>query len=301
MSSPGTGALRALRAGLLGLVCVVLALAGHLAGGGRAPSVWAVLILALPMAAVCLGLTARRRGAASIGAVVAGSQLVLHEALMWFQAGTTCTGATGLHAHHEQLAQLAHAAPVTDCRPMAGMGAALAAGPGASTALMVLGHALAAGLTTLLLAHGETLLWRLWDRLTRVPTPVPPVLSPWRPADPRPVRRPGRPAASRRDPATGPSGPGRGPRLTRADPGGGGPLRRPHPLPRDRTVRGAQRGPDMPVPHPNHPTYPRAAAGPPSSWRPPSSRRPHSSSRPARPRPTWSSPRTARPPAVRSR
>lgn len=175
MSSPGTGALRGLRAGLLGVVCVVLALAGHLLGGGRAPSAWAVLILALPMAGVCLALTARRRGAASLGAVVAGSQLVLHEALMWFQAGAACTGPADVHAHLGH-----HAAAVTGCLPMAGMSPGrswLPAGP-AATALMVLGHVLAAAVTTLVLAHGEALLWRLWHRLTRgVPdvgaTPVP--------------------------------------------------------------------------------------------------------------------------------
>jgi hypothetical protein len=163
VSSPGTGALRAVRAGLLGLVCVVLALAGHLAGGGHAPSPWGVVILALPMSALCLALTARRRGVGSIGAVVAGSQLVLHEALMWFQAGTACTGPADVHAH------LGHAAAVSGCGPMAGMASALPAGAGGSRAavLMVLGHALAAAVTTVVLAHGEALLWRLWHRLAR--------------------------------------------------------------------------------------------------------------------------------------
>jgi hypothetical protein len=161
VSSPGTGALRAVRAGLLGLVCVALALAGHLAGGGRAPSPWAVLILALPMAAVALALTARRRGVGSIGAVVAGSQLVLHEALMWFQAGAACTGPGDVHAHLGH-----HAAAVTGCLPMAGMSPGLPGGL-AATAVMVLGHAVAGAVTTLVLAHGEALLWRLWSRLTR--------------------------------------------------------------------------------------------------------------------------------------
>jgi hypothetical protein len=169
VSSPGSGALRAVRAGLLGLVCVLLALSGHLAGGGHAPSPWAVVILALPMAALCLGLTARRRGVGSIGAVVAGSQLVLHEALMWFQAGTACTGPADVHAHAHLPAHLGQAEAVSGCRPMAGMASALPAGAGGSraAALMVLSHALAAAVTTVVLAHGEALLWRLWHRLTR--------------------------------------------------------------------------------------------------------------------------------------
>ena len=55
MDSPASGAFRGLRAAVLGVVCVALALTGHLLGGGRAPSLWALLILGVPMGAVSLG------------------------------------------------------------------------------------------------------------------------------------------------------------------------------------------------------------------------------------------------------
>jgi hypothetical protein len=164
VSSPATGALRSLRAALLGGVCVALALAGHVAAGGRAPSAWAVLILTVPMGALALALTSHRRGLPSIGATVIGSQLLLHKALMW-SAGAGCSVSGDPHAH------LGHggAGAVVSCLPMAGMGT-----PGTvhfSTGAMLLAHVLAGLLSTLLLAYGETLLWRCWDRLARVPAP----------------------------------------------------------------------------------------------------------------------------------
>jgi hypothetical protein len=180
VSSPATGALRSLRAALLGAVCVALALAGHVAAGGRAPSAWALLILAVPMGVVALALTSRRRGLPVIGATVAVSQVCLHQALMW-SAAANCSVSGDLHAH------LGHAGSgaVVRCAPMAGMTGIDGIGSMASrtparfsTAAMALAHVVAGLVTTLVLAHGEALLWRLWHRLTRLPAPRAVRLSP---------------------------------------------------------------------------------------------------------------------------
>jgi hypothetical protein len=162
VSSPASGALRSLRAALLGAACVGLALTGHVVGGGRAPSLWALVILAIPMGGGSLALTSRRRGLPVIGLTVAGSQLLLHQALMWSSAGCAVTGDLQAHLGH------AATAPVLDCASMPGMGST--AGPTHfSTLAMLLGHALAAAVTTMVLAYGESLVWGVWRRIVRRP------------------------------------------------------------------------------------------------------------------------------------
>ena len=164
MDRPASGASRGVRAAALGVVCVALALTGHLLGGGQAPSLWALLILGVPMGAVSLALTSRRRGLPAIGMTVAASQLLLHEALMWLTAGSGCAVSGDPHAH------LGHgsAAPVLDCTGMTGMAASTASAH-FSLSAMLLGHVAATVVTTLVLAYGESLLWRWGGRLVHRP------------------------------------------------------------------------------------------------------------------------------------
>jgi hypothetical protein len=164
VDSPASGAFRGVRAAVLGLVCVALGLTGHLVGGGRAPSLWALLILGVPMGAVSLILTSRRRGLPAIGATVAVTQLSLHQALMWLTAGPACAVTGDPHAH------LGHGttAPVLHCASMAGMGAP-AGSVHFALGAMLLGHIAAGVVTTLVLAYGESLLWRAWGQIVRLP------------------------------------------------------------------------------------------------------------------------------------
>ncbi len=164
MDRPASGVSRGVRAAVLGVVCVALALTGHLLGGGRAPSLWGLLILGVPMGAVSLALTSRRRGLPAIGVTVAAAQLFLHEALMWLTAGPGCVVSGDPHAH------LGHgsAAPVVDCTGMTGMATSTASAHFSLTA-MLLGHMAAIVVSTLVLAYGESLLWRLGARLVRRP------------------------------------------------------------------------------------------------------------------------------------
>lgn len=167
MSNPVSGAVRSLRAALLGAVCVTLALTGHLLGGGRPPSLWALLLLSVPMGAVALGVTARRPRLPAIGLTVAASQVLLHEAFMWSAAGAGCVVNGGQHAHLGHVA----AGPLLHCGAMPAMSTSGTVGHFAPTA-MLLAHAVAGLVTTVVLAYGETLLWRAWERVLRLPQVV---------------------------------------------------------------------------------------------------------------------------------
>lgn len=131
---------------MLGGACLLLSLTGHVLAGGPAPSVPALLALAVPVACLCTLVTAERAGLTRIGLTLATTQVGLHEAFMLLaQPHCTVTGMTGhgLHGHGA-------AAPLTCAGPMAMAGPSVA---------MLLAHVVAAIGSAVLLAHGERLLW----------------------------------------------------------------------------------------------------------------------------------------------
>jgi hypothetical protein len=153
---------------------------GHILAGGQPPSLTAALLLAVPLGCLSLLLTARRCGLAAIGACMAGSQIVLHEALMWSAASRLCrvgsgttTSATLAHLGHGGGGQLnlhcggamTSMASMSSTTSMSGHSVALIPG---LTLVMLAGHALAALGATLVLAYGERLAWRLAAWLGRV-------------------------------------------------------------------------------------------------------------------------------------
>jgi hypothetical protein len=144
--SPVSGGTRLARAAVLGATCLLLALTGHVLAGGAAPSVGVVLVLAVPVACLSVLVTGGRGGALRIGAVLAVTQVGLHEAFMLTTQGHCAPVANALAAH-------AHGRPGAAERCMAAMPMA---GPSFA---MIAAHAAAAVATGLVLWQGERLLW----------------------------------------------------------------------------------------------------------------------------------------------
>ena len=139
------------------MCCTLLALAGHVLGGGRVTAVLPMVIGAAPLTAGFIVWADRRRDTAPIIAAAIGSQLGFHVLL------SLCGSTAATHDRHADEA-------------------------------MVLGHAVAAALTGWALACGEGAVWALHHAmrqigcviLVRLPV-LPDRLSGRRPADPAPA------------------------------------------------------------------------------------------------------------------
>lgn len=130
--------LRLLRAATASGAATLVAAASHTTAGGAAPHPLLVIALAtllVPLAALLIGARVSR---ARIALTVLVSQGVFH---LVFQLLGTPTGATTLtgHEHHLDLAALGPVVATT-----------------APDALMLVGHLIAAIITTALLCHGES-------------------------------------------------------------------------------------------------------------------------------------------------
>jgi hypothetical protein len=150
MTAPGSGWLRYARATTVASIAVTLSVAGHVLGGGHSPHPLAVGVL-IALATIPGYLLGRRRlSRAALAGLLAAVQFTIHLALSSTTAST---------AHHHDLA---------------GSDAVSSASP--SPLLMLTGHVLATIALSLLLATGETLLWRLWAWMSacwpRRPRPV---------------------------------------------------------------------------------------------------------------------------------
>ena len=132
MRSPGRGAARVARGSLLALCCTVLALSGHVLGGGHVTAVLPMVAVAGPLGAAFVVWADRQRGPAEIAAAAAVSQVAFHVTF-------SLCGGTGLPGH------------------------ATAADVG-----MVAGHLVAGVLITWLLSTGEAALWALYRALSGV-------------------------------------------------------------------------------------------------------------------------------------
>lgn len=145
---PGTGGLRVARALVLSVCAVVLAVGGHLAGGGR-PSLTGVLVVAALSSATSLLIAARRLGAAAIAGCMAGGQVGFH-LVMSLEPAHTMPSAAG-----SMTAGTMHGST----------GAGMSMG-GAPDLRMLVGHVAATVLASLLLARGEHLVWTIAALLT---------------------------------------------------------------------------------------------------------------------------------------
>lgn len=168
MITPDGGRLRLLRAGTLAVVMISLAALAHVLGGGALPGGGVLAVLLGLVLVTCLVASDRRLGAPSIGAILGGGQLALHEAFALL--GTTGADAASLghvvgSGHHAVLVThagqagsdvgAAHAVGV-DALGMHAMGS------GHHLSLsMVLAHVLATVVTAAVLARGERALWLL--------------------------------------------------------------------------------------------------------------------------------------------
>src|SRR4051794_37767740 len=134
MSSPGWGAARVVRGSLLALCCTLLALSGHVLGGGRAVEVLPMVAVAGPLGAAFVVWADRQRGPVELAVAAAGSQVAFHLVF-------ALCGGTGLPGHATT-----------------------------GNLEMVAGH-LAAGLAmTWVLSRGERALWALYGALSTVLT-----------------------------------------------------------------------------------------------------------------------------------
>jgi hypothetical protein len=132
MRSPGKGAARVVRGSLLALCCTLLALSGHVLGGGRVVEVLPMVAVAGPLGAAFVVWADRQRGPVQLAAAAAGSQVAFH-LVFWL-----CAGA-GLPGH----------ATAGDLE-------------------MVAGHLAAGAAMTWVLSRGERALWALYRVLSTV-------------------------------------------------------------------------------------------------------------------------------------
>jgi hypothetical protein len=141
VSHPGRGLLRVARGGFLAACCAMLALAGHVVGGGGVPKPYALVAVAVLTGAGFCVLADRQRSFRQVFAGAVAAQVAFHSAF-------SLAGSGGDHAP----------------------GGAPEMGVGASVA-MVGGHLLAAACTAGLLTHGDAVLWALVSLLALVRMP----------------------------------------------------------------------------------------------------------------------------------
>ncbi len=134
-----------------------LAAAAHASGGGHLPPAPVLGLLAALVLLPVTVLARRRLGLASIAAALGAGQLALHAGFSALPGPVHhCDPAqTAAHGHHQ--AQI-----IPGC-VTAGNGILALDIPALPGPLMVTAHILAVAATTLLLAHGETVLWRMLE------------------------------------------------------------------------------------------------------------------------------------------
>lgn len=161
---------RLLRAAAVSATVLCLAAAAHVAGGGTMPAAGVVIGLSVLTLLPVTLLAGRKLGPATIAAVLAGSQLVLHQAFTALSTTAVCT-----EAGHHAYAGAGSLECVAGAAGAGGAAGAAAHGQAEHGAAMVIAHVLAAALTGLLLVRGEEAIWALaaWLRpLAKLPSAV---------------------------------------------------------------------------------------------------------------------------------
>jgi hypothetical protein len=141
VTSPGRGTLRVARGLTLAAFCLVMSMTAHAAAGGAVHVSSGLLIGGMALSVICVAAADTRRSFGGILAVVIVSQIAMHLF-------------AGVGGHHVESASFGW------------------------TAEMIIYHVVAAVLLSTLLAHGERLLWAMFDlaQLPRIPlvsSPVP--------------------------------------------------------------------------------------------------------------------------------
>lgn len=184
MQRPDRGAWRLVRAAAVASTVVGLAAAAHVVAGGVLPGPWLLLGLSALVLCGALLLAGRRMSAPVLLAVLGAGQVGLHQVFCWLGVETVPvhapSGADHLLAGHDPGLSAGWSTGVVP--DVAHAGAATSA-----DASMTVAHVLATVACALVLARGESLLWRLWTwwqpvravvvAVLRLPVPprVPPV------------------------------------------------------------------------------------------------------------------------------
>jgi len=201
MGSPGDGVLRVARTVAVTAVVVGLAVAAHVAGGGRPPRGLALAGLAAAVAYVCAWAARRRLSLPILAGLLAAGQWALHHAFDLLDA--TCAPATApVHA--------GHAVAAGSCEPAVTAAGLLAGSHSAAPSwAMLAAHVAATAVSALVLASGERALWALCGLLAALlpalPRAAAPVAVPVRRApDVAAAPRPRRAVLLRTSPRRGP-------------------------------------------------------------------------------------------------
>jgi hypothetical protein len=160
MADPTRGWTRALRCGVLAAVVVALATVAHVLGGGAEPSQTLLGALFALTCVPCAVVTARRLAGPWLLAIVGGGEWALHHALMLGTADQMGgMQMAGMHMTGMQAAGM----QASGTAGMAAQSEALTAVPWATSAgmPMLAGHAAAAVVSAVVLAHGERVCWQL--------------------------------------------------------------------------------------------------------------------------------------------
>nr|WP_071339439.1 hypothetical protein [Streptomyces albidoflavus] len=154
--------LRTVRSALFAIVCVLLAALAHVMMSGSAVPWWALAAGAAAGAATAWCLAGRERGLLLVSAVVAATQLGLHEWFTYAQQLLQPAAATGHSVRAEGGAaaheHLHHGGHLGITAPATGAGSITES---LSSAGMMTAHILAALLSGLWLAHGERAAFRI--------------------------------------------------------------------------------------------------------------------------------------------
>lgn len=172
MTSPGRGAVRVVRATVLTGLVILLTAAAHRLGGGEAPGLLSLAVLALGAWPVALLSTGRRLRPTALLAGLGAGQVLGHGLLAWL-GGAAVSGPASIecltHAAHERFGR--------GCLDTSLTPAVSAHAHQPSPGGWMLGaHVLATVIAALLVARGEQVLWRVLDLVLRtVPVLVRPV------------------------------------------------------------------------------------------------------------------------------
>lgn len=176
MTTPGSGVVRVVRAGVLSGLVILLTAGAHRLGGGSTPGVFALCVLVLALWPAALMATGRRLRPVGLLAGLGAGQALGHVVLGWLGGSGSVAAVSAeclQHATHLRPSQtclepgLAAAAPVVTAHGHT----AIDSGP-----VMLAAHVLATVVAALLVARGEQVLWRVLDLVLRaLPVLVRPV------------------------------------------------------------------------------------------------------------------------------